>query len=981
PFKIDTTPPHVTVTQPTAGAVFTTTHLPTRTIAGTATDARSGVAWVEVTTDTVWVSATGTENWSYTWTLPLVDRQVYTLAAQAYDYAGNRGLSADVSVTVDTVAPAANMPIPHRSPWVTSTVVYTWTPSSDNSGTAGYRVNITNTAGYSAITWTTSNILTFTGALTEGAGYFARVLAVDGLGNVGDWSGPSTVVTPDLTPPTILSSAIVEVSDFFHVSGLTLFYTNTMPEEQSFSVQGRVTDTGPSGLERVIFSTAFGYTPTAHTTFPPYLYAGNYFVSQNSTESGHITVTVYDRAGNFALQIYTYTLDGEGPYTGSVVIQGGAEYVSSTNVSLGLFAADAGCGVAQMCMTNTLAFCNDWRPYTTTLANWNLDGSLDGIKTVYAWFKDHLGNTSGPYTDTVVLDRQLPSGSITIDNDVLYATQVTVTLSLTAADGTSGLAEWPMRFSNNGTTWSNWEPFTTTRQWTLDTADGLKTVYVQYRDRAGNVATYSDAITLDQVGPTVSITRPTAGQILTPTASPVNVFGAAHDATSGVAWVEVNTGTASVSATGTANWSYTWTLPLVDRQVYTLTAQARDNAGNWGPSASVTVTVDTVAPAANMPIPHRSPWVTSTVVYTWTPSSDNSGIAGYWVNITNTAGYSRVFWASASVLTFTEALTEGERYYARVLAVDGVGNAGPWSERSTEVIPDLSPPQVTVTAPAQIPTGTFVVSWSADDGAGSGVAFYTVAYREDDGSWQTWIPMTTTTSATFVSGTLEHTYVFSVTATDGVGHRGTGTATTKVAKWRAYIPLVLRNYRPFVNGSFEEGLSGWTVIQNPLPVSVVDQVAERTGGTTSPADGSRILLLGNPDYPCFNVPLGHAAVEQTFVVPQNAISLTFQYIIWTQDGSPVNTYSYDLFEVFLNNERKFDDTNRVNTGLGCAKWWRVPGPDNPRNNATSGWARASIDLMPYRGQTVTLSFRLYSRHDQWYNTYVYIDDVRVIAGP
>jgi hypothetical protein len=64
--------------------------------------------------------------------------------------------------------------------------------------------------------------------------------------------------------------------------------------------------------------------------------------------------------------------------------------------------------------------------------------------------------------------------------------------------------------------------------------------------------------------------------------------------------------------------------------------------------------------------------------------------------------------------------------------------------------------------------------------------------------------------------------------------------------------------------------------------------------------------------------------------------------------------------------------------LGCNNWWRVPGPDNPRNGVTTGWAPATLDLRPYRGQMVTLSFRLYSRADNWYNTYVYIDDVQIV---
>ncbi len=788
PFKVDVTPPTVAITHPTSGAVLTTTHQPAVTIAGIASDARSGVAWVDVTTSTTWVSATGTTNWSSTWTLPVVDRQVYTLTARAYDNAGNLGISNNVPVTVDTVAPGANVPGPHRSPWVTSTVVYTWAASADGSGVAGYWVNVTNTAGYTALFWTPSPALTFDQASVEGAGYYARVQAVDGAGNAGAWSGSSTVVTPDLTAPTISNPAIVEVSDSFYVSGLTLFYTNTMSSIQTFYVQGNASDGGPSELDKATFSQAFGQTPSDDKY--PEVFSGDYDVSPGATESGTITVTVYDRAGNTAVQVYTYTLDGDPPHTGAVTISGGAAYVTQTAVSLALFSADAGCGVAQMCVSNSPS-CSAWEGYATA-KGWTLEGD-DGEKTVYAWFRDHLGNASGPYTDTITLDRLAPTGAITINDGAAYATQVTVTLSLNAADATSGLDG--MCISNETPSCSQWETFTATKQWTLDgSADGLRTVYVQYRDRAGNIATYTDTITLDRLAPTVSIGYPSPGAVLTTTQPTVPITGTASDATSGVAWVDVTTSTTWVSATGTTNWSSTWTLPVVDRQVYTLTARAYDNAGNLGISNNVPVTVDTVAPGANVPGPHRSPWVTSTVVYTWTPSTDNSGIAGYRVNITSTAGYTDFFWTTSPVLTFTQALSEGVGYSARVQAVDGAGNAGAWSGPSTVVTPDLTAPTVVVTAPAQIATGTFPISWSASDGSGSGVEYYTVAYREDGGAWQTWIPVTTTMSATFVSGTLEHTYVFRVTAVDRVGNRGEGEATTKVAKWRVYIPLVLRNW-------------------------------------------------------------------------------------------------------------------------------------------------------------------------------------------
>ena len=489
PFRIDLTSPTVTVTTPLAQSVLTTTYMPSIPITGTASDAHSGVAYVEVTTGTSWVTATETAAWAYTWTLPITDRTVYTLTARAADNVGNVGLSAGVPVTVDTVAPTAAAPIPSRSPWVTSTWKYTWTPSSDGSGIAGYQVNITTT-NVDATYWRTATDLDFT-TLNEGV-YYARVRAVDRVGNVGEWSDPAVVAS-------------------------------------------------------------------------------------------------------------------------------------------------------------------------------------------------------------------------------------------------------------------------------------------------------------DQGNPVVTVTLPSANSVLTTAHMSTLITGTASDTRSGVAYVEVTTSTSWVTATETAAWAYTWTLPITDRTVYTLTARAADNVGNVGLSAGVPVTVDTVAPTAAAPIPSRSPWVTSTWEYTWTPSSDGSGILGYWVNITGTGGHTQTFWVTEARLVFST--TAKESYYARVRAVDRVGNTGEWGNVSTVVTSDLNAPTVVVSAPVRVATTTFPISWSATDSA-SGVDHYQVMYWEDNGSWQNWIASTTATSATFVSATLEHTYTFRVTAYDRAGNAGTGEASTRVARWRVYIPLVVRNYPP-----------------------------------------------------------------------------------------------------------------------------------------------------------------------------------------
>ena len=66
-----------------------------------------------------------------------------------------------------------------------------------------------------------------------------------------------------------------------------------------------------------------------------------------------------------------------------------------------------------------------------------------------------------------------------------------------------------MRFSNDGTNWSVWEPFANSKEWTVSEGDGEKTVHVQFKDAAGNESdTAQDIIVLDKTPPKVSSTSP-----------------------------------------------------------------------------------------------------------------------------------------------------------------------------------------------------------------------------------------------------------------------------------------------------------------------------------------------------------------------------------------------------------------------------------------------------------------------------------------
>ena len=85
------------------------------------------------------------------------------------------------------------------------------------------------------------------------------------------------------------------------------------------------------------------------------------------------------------------------------------------------------------------------------------------------------------------IEQTLPTGTVVVNSDATYATSTAATLTLSASDtGSSNLSQ--MRFSNDASTWSDWETYATTKSWTLATGDGGKTVYAQFRDNAGNVA-------------------------------------------------------------------------------------------------------------------------------------------------------------------------------------------------------------------------------------------------------------------------------------------------------------------------------------------------------------------------------------------------------------------------------------------------------------------------------------------------------------
>jgi fibronectin type 3 domain-containing protein len=93
-----------------------------------------------------------------------------------------------------------------------------------------------------------------------------------------------------------------------------------------------------------------------------------------------------------------------------------------------------------------------------------------------------------------VVDTTPPTGSIIINNNASYTRNRAVTLTLSASDDSGSVVA--MKFSNNGTTWSDESAYAAKQAWALSRGYGVKKVYAKFKDASGNwSSTVSDKIT------------------------------------------------------------------------------------------------------------------------------------------------------------------------------------------------------------------------------------------------------------------------------------------------------------------------------------------------------------------------------------------------------------------------------------------------------------------------------------------------------
>jgi large repetitive protein len=391
-----------------------------------------------------------------------------------------------------------------------------------------------------------------------------------------------------------------------------------------------------------------------------------------------LALAVTDAAGNSAAASTSVTRDSTAPS-----IEAGASRliwnVATSSLATAATATDALSGIASVAWTQEsgpgrVSFAS---PDSLTSA---IDADIEGRYVLLLTVTDKAGNFSTDRVD-FIKDSAIPSAT-TLSTSATLTTNARPTWSWTAVSDSDGRYRYKL---DGAVQWSESSELSYTPATAL--SDGAHSLEVQAGDYADNWSSSATlAITVDTVAPgapTLAGTTPTNDPTPAWTWSqngslPGNgSFRYQLDSTSG-AWTE------------TTATSFEPTTAFVDGSNHVLYVQERDQAGNWSPSASRTIRVDTSAPSA--------PVITASVssptnASAWTWSWSLTGLKNCDYTLVKTSGSSSTTLVTASASSATSytasAISEDASY---ILSVTGRDSANNTSTGSSEVVRDTVAP-------------------------------------------------------------------------------------------------------------------------------------------------------------------------------------------------------------------------------------------------------------------------------------------------
>ncbi|GAB2817162.1 hypothetical protein GCM10027022_04140 [Alpinimonas psychrophila] len=708
----------------------------TPTVSGTSTAPAGTTVTLTVSPALSVVTTTVLADSTFSVALPALSEGQHDVVASVTDAAGNVGTftqALTVDTTADTVAIDGGLTRSVNT--ATSTVAGT-TSAPDGStvvvSVAGQVVTATVTAGLwsvqiaaltdgihdvvASVTDAAGNVGTFTQALTVDT--TADTVALDGGATLtvttatphvsGTTSAPvgSTVtvaVTPGLTvvTATVLADSTFSVALPSLVDGMyavTVSVTdaagNTGSATQTLTIDTTAETIGiDGGFERLVASTtptisgttgltagAFVGVTVAGQSFTALVGAGGHWSIQAAvlTQGAHdVVATATDAAGNIGTSTQTLTVD---TIADNVTIDGGltVNVTSATPTVSGTSSAPAGSTVVVTAAGQVVST-------TVTAGLWSVQVAAltDGAHDVVASVTDAAGNVA-TVTQTLTVDTATapPAVDTTADTVAIDGglTRSVNTATSTVAGTTSAPDGSTVVVSVAGQVVT---ATVTAGLWSVQVAaltDGIHDVVASVTDAAGNVGTFTQALTVDTTADTVALD---GGATLTVTTATPHVSGTTSAPVGSTVTVAVSPGLTFVTATVLTDSTFSVALPSLVDGVYAVTASVIDAAGNTG-SATQTLTVDTVV----VP-PVESDTTADTValdggatltVTTATPhvSGTTSAPVGSTVTVAVTPGLTVVtatVLADSTFFVALPAISDGV-YAVTASVIDAAGNTG-----------------------------------------------------------------------------------------------------------------------------------------------------------------------------------------------------------------------------------------------------------------------------------------------------------------
>ena len=578
------------------------------------------------------------------------------------------------TTSADTTAPMCSVSINDNASYTNSSTVTLALSATDDVGVTGYYLSTSSSTPLASDTvWTTVSSTTSYSAsvpytLSNGdGGKTIYVWYKDEAGNVSNTASDSITLDTIIPVVTITSPT----------SGST--YTTS---SSTISLGGNASD-NTSSIGSVTWSNSKGGSgmPSGTTSWS---------ISGISLSSGDnvITVTATDGANNTAVDTITVTYDAT-----PRVMTGSATNLTSNSALLNGMVNASG-------LTATA-----WFEYGTISGSYGSQSSLQGVsgsedttvsisigglsagQTYYYRIaaQNSAGIAYGSEMSFTIVDATAPECSISINNGDSYTNSSAVTLTLSATDNVgvtgyylSASSSVPLASAAGWTSVNFSTSYTGNVSYTLDSGDGDKTVYVWYKDAAGNVSNAaSDSIHLDATVPVISISSPTSDSIYTTTSSTISLGGNVSDSTSGVSEVTWSSNTGgSGTASGTVSWSISDISLSSGENVITVTA--RDEANNTGTDIITVICTPGVAPLTTTglatDITSDSAMLNGTVNVNGLSSSvwfEYGTTSGSYGNISSTQSVNGT--SDTAVSISINGLSASTTYYYRLVAQNSVG--------------------------------------------------------------------------------------------------------------------------------------------------------------------------------------------------------------------------------------------------------------------------------------------------------------------